>query len=60
MQPTTKNPPSGVGSKHSRKQVDDSLAKRARLTNTLKDAFNAGMIPASWVAEIARVGGCHV
>ena len=37
-----------------------SLAKRVRLTQSLKDAFNAEMIPALWMAEIAKIGGCHV
>jgi len=62
MQPKTKNPPSGVGSKHSNNLNHgiDSLAKRERLTQSLKDAFNAGQIPASGVAELARIGGCHV
>lgn len=36
------------------------LARRDRLSKSLKDAFNAGQIPASWVAELARIGGCHV
>lgn len=43
-----------------KQQSDDILARRARLTQSLKDAFNAGLIPASWVVEIAKIGGCHV
>jgi hypothetical protein len=39
---------------------NDILARRDRLTKSLRDAFNAGLIPASWVAEIAKIGGCHV
>ena len=56
----TKNPPSRVGSSQNKQQSDDSLNRRARLGKTLKESFNTGLIPASWVAEIARVGGCHV
>ena len=57
----TKNPPSRVGSSHNKQQSDDSLdQRRARLGKTLKESFNAGLIPASWAAEIARVGGFNV
>ena len=43
-----------------KQQSDDILARHLRLTKSLKDAFNAGLIPASWVVEIAKIGGCHV
>jgi hypothetical protein len=56
----TKKPSGKLGLMRNQKQTDDSLAKRARLTQSLNQLFNAGLIPASWVAEIARVGGCHV
>ena len=56
----TKNPANGLGSSHNKQQIDDSLNRRKRLSQSLKESFNAGLIPASWVAEIARAGGCHV
>jgi len=56
----TKNPASGLGKLHNKKQIDDSLAKRDRLNQSLSQLFKAGLIPASWVAEIARIGGLHV
>jgi hypothetical protein len=56
----TKKPSGKLGLMRNQKQTEDSLAKRARLTQSLNQLFNAGLIPASWVAEIARVGGCHV
>ena len=56
----TKKPSGELGLMRNQKQSDDSLQRRARLTQSLKDAFNAGMIPASWVVEIAEIGGCHV
>lgn len=56
----TKNLGGNRGFRQNKVQSDDSLQRRARLTQSLKDAFNAGQIPASWVAELARIGGCHV
>ncbi|MEY3225258.1 MAG: hypothetical protein RL565_1448 [Pseudomonadota bacterium] len=56
----TKKPSGKLGLMRNQKQIDDSLAKRARLTQSLNQLFNAGLIPASWVAEIASVGGLHV
>jgi hypothetical protein len=56
----TKKPSGELSLMRNQKQIDDILQRRSRLTQSLKDAFNAGLIPASWVAEIARVGGCHV
>jgi hypothetical protein len=56
----TKKPSGELGLMRNLKQSDDSLQRRARLTQSLKDAFNAGLIPACWVAELARIGGCHV
>ncbi len=56
----TQKPSGKLGLRQNIKQTDDSLTKRARLTQSLKDTFHAGLIPASWVAEIARIGGVHV
>jgi hypothetical protein len=58
---TLKKYPSGNwGTQSKDLKNDEILQRRDRLTRSLKDAFNAGMIPASWVAEIAKIGGCHV
>ena len=59
MQPKTKNLGGNRGLKQNKKQSDDSLQRRVRLTQSLKGAFNAGLIPASWVAEIVRVEGLN-
>lgn len=56
----TKKPSGELGLMRNLKQSDDSLQRPTPLTQSLKDAFNAGQIPASWVVEIARIGGCHV
>jgi hypothetical protein len=56
----TKKPTDQAGLMRNKQQIDDSLNRRKRLSQSLKESFNAGLIPASWVAEIARVGGCHV
>lgn len=50
----------GTQNKNQMHSPDSLNQRRARLTQSLKDAFNAGMIPASWVVEIAKIGGCHV
>ncbi len=58
---TKKYPSGNWGTQSNQKHSPDSLdQRRARLGKTLKESFNAGLIPASWVAEIARVGGFHV
>lgn len=58
---TLKKYPSGNwGTQNKDLKNSDILARRNRLSKSLKDAFNAGQIPASWVAELARIGGCHV
>jgi hypothetical protein len=56
----TKKPTDQAGLMRNKQQIDDSLNRRKRLTQSLKESFNAGQIPASWVAELARIGGCHV
>jgi hypothetical protein len=60
MQLKTKNLGGNRGLKQNQKQSDDILQRRARLQQSLRDAFNAGLIPASWAVEIAKIGGCHV
>lgn len=53
----TKNLGGNRGFQQNKQHSDDSLQRRARLKQSLKDAFSAGLIPASWVAEIAKIGG---
>ncbi len=40
----TQKPSLPLGLRQNKKQTDDSLQRRARLTQSLKGAFNAGLI----------------
>lgn len=56
----TKKPSGELGLMRNKQQIDDILNRRARLTQSLKESFCAGLLPASWVVELAKAGGCHV
>jgi len=56
----TKKPTDQAGLMRNKQHTEAIVSRRNRLSKSLKESFNAGLIPASWVAEIARVGGFHV